>query len=102
MCPPQPGTPSYDEFYAQKTGILESLARRAGKVAKGLRRLGGVTCALYSLLFAAVLALPVARPFRCNRNVTPTCGGGSQLLCVEWCSAAVGLAPVLIRCLRAT
>ena len=44
MCPPKPGSPSYDEFHAQRTGILESLARRAGKVAKGLRDLEGVTC----------------------------------------------------------
>jgi hypothetical protein len=45
MCPPQPGDPSHREFRQQRSAILDSLARRAKKVAEALRKLEGVTCA---------------------------------------------------------
>lgn len=44
MNPPEPGKPSYQKFNSQKSAILQSLARRAAKLAKGLRALEGVTC----------------------------------------------------------
>jgi aspartate/methionine/tyrosine aminotransferase len=42
--PPRPGSPSYDTFKLERTGILESLGKRSRIVLESLRKLKGVTC----------------------------------------------------------
>lgn len=42
--PPRPGEPSHEEFYAQKTKILTSLADRAKLVADTFNSMEGFTC----------------------------------------------------------
>ncbi|KAI8477320.1 MAG: alanine aminotransferase 2 [Monoraphidium minutum] len=44
MTPPEPGTPSHDQYVAERDGVLGSLARRAELLVAGLNRLEGVTC----------------------------------------------------------
>lgn len=42
--PPQPGSPSFATYNAEKKDILASLKRRADKVVASLQKLTGITC----------------------------------------------------------
>lgn len=44
MNPPKPGDESYEDFIAEKDGILQSLARRAKALEEAFNSLEGVTC----------------------------------------------------------
>lgn len=44
MNPPKPGDESYEDFIAEKNGILQSLARRAKALEEAFNSLEGVTC----------------------------------------------------------
>merc|ERR1711881_462004 len=53
--PPQPGEPSYEEFNAQKSSILSSLADRAKLVADTFNSMEGFTC---QIVQGAMYAFP--------------------------------------------
>ncbi|XP_076885774.1 alanine aminotransferase 2, mitochondrial-like [Bidens hawaiensis] len=44
MSPPKAGDESYESYFAEKNGILQSLARRAKTLEDGLNKLEGATC----------------------------------------------------------
>merc|ERR1719431_136870 len=42
--PPKPGEPSYDLFIKEKTGVLETLMKKAQLVAETFNSISGISC----------------------------------------------------------
>lgn len=53
--PPKPGMPSFDQYAAEKNGILDTLKQRALLLADGLNRVEGITC---NVIAGAMYAFP--------------------------------------------
>jgi aspartate/methionine/tyrosine aminotransferase len=53
--PPKPGMPSYEQYVAEKGGILDTLRQRAILLAEGLNRIEGITC---NIIAGAMYAFP--------------------------------------------
>jgi len=53
--PPKPGMPSYAQYAAEKTGILDTLKQRAILLAEGLNRIEGISC---NVIAGAMYAFP--------------------------------------------
>jgi aspartate/methionine/tyrosine aminotransferase len=53
--PPKPGMPSYEQYFAEKTTILDTLRQRAILLAEGLNRIEGITC---NVIAGAMYAFP--------------------------------------------
>lgn len=53
--PPKPGSPSYELFQKEKTGILDEMKKRAIILAEGLNKIEGVSC---NVIAGAMYAFP--------------------------------------------
>jgi aspartate/methionine/tyrosine aminotransferase len=55
VCPPKPGSESYERYEAEKNEILDEMKHRAWMVADGLNRIAGVSC---NPIAGAIYAFP--------------------------------------------
>jgi len=78
--PPQPGDESYDQWEAERSSVIDSLARRASAITRALNSLPGVHCVAAGSLYAfpSITLPPGAIAAAKNQSVEP-----DVLYCLE-------------------